>query len=969
MIDDLDEYLQDGSPFLREVDLSILDSIISDLFLEQHYDISQALAKVLILREATSVLGAISKNPGKYVPTTPEQLRRDMAEYYIGFIRPFRLLQLALLARQTGLEKAKEIHSWRSAEKADWHFEHENLPFAFTLLRADPSGVRFINQLMLKEVAASTNLYYKVGIEAARRIFCSYTDILATLIPDSKGEDEEDSAPLLPRLEEHKKNAPPLPAVKPVTPPVQLAEEVFVKLAAEKELSLKTIWTTLPALFRFLVRQPRSIHALFTTFSRFVGAFSKNPHLAVQRLDEVDHIMSRIHDMDHSEQQPGNTFLRLSAEMNDFVGNIMPYPPYPGKSFLQDIQRIRALNERLADGEDVSVQLFEEWERLAEQRGLEQYSALWTMIRIAFGDFSLQQFRQTGQERFIKVARWAYAKPLEKSSVWKADLGTRYLCATRLGKLYREHEKSLKMPTVQLARALHDVYLEMLRVNERLYQRSPYQDSKRKLQARNDFMMARALEACLYLSLHSEEAEAVQWRREAFVIAESGKSRMLREEMALAERLPPTEMPAHLCEIEKRCLARLRAIYAEIAARRPGRSLEPSSFEEYHAERNKLRMDLEQAWAEMEDHGDEAKAYVVARRDEALQWEGLQWDSFQRVAERLGEKFALVSISMLPEAVLFMVLRARCDAPEMCLVPLLQKHLERYLKNYDTDIVYWHEEYKQNRYTWEDRTNEWQKLGDILFPPLEPLLQDVEYVYFLPHKQLHNLPLHALTFKKKPFIERWGVAYAPSISVLESALARPKRDGVRMVMGYAPPRKEVTELILKEANKVAAYFHVPPTLSENAAIGVLQEQGQVAQLIHLSCHGYFDPVDPLNSGIALANGRFTAYDWLQLRLQADLVTLSACQTGISERRPGDDLVGLMRAVLFAGASSLLTTLWSVSAEETLDWMLTFYRNVWDTNGEQIANKIDAFRKATLKLRDDQGDPYYWAPFVLVGSFR
>jgi len=234
------------------------------------------------------------------------------------------------------------------------------------------------------------------------------------------------------------------------------------------------------------------------------------------------------------------------------------------------------------------------------------------------------------------------------------------------------------MPISQLARAIHDVYLDMLRVNERLYQRSPYQHSKIKLQARNDFIMARAIEACVYLSQHSEEAESVQWRREAFVIAESGKSRMLREEMALAERLPPATIPADLSEAEKQYLARLRTIYAEIASHRPIRSLEPSSFEdkEFHAERNELRLDLEQTWAEMEDHGDEAKAYVIARRDEALQWEGLQWDSFQRVAERLGENFALVSISMLPEAVLLSVLRSGWEAPKLCRVPLSQNDLQ-----------------------------------------------------------------------------------------------------------------------------------------------------------------------------------------------------------------------------------------------------------------------------------------------------
>lgn len=114
----------------------------------------------------------------------------------------------------------------------------------------------------------------------------------------------------------------------------------------------------------------------------------------------------------------------------------------------------------------------------------------------------------------------------------------------------------------------------------------------------------------------------------------------------------------------------------------------------------------------------------------------------------------------------------------------------------------------------------------------------------------------------------------------------------------------------------------------------------------------------------LTDGTFTARDWLQLRLQADLVTLSACRVGISKIRPGDDLVGLTRSILFAGASSLLMTLWSVNSEKTYDWMLLFYKNL--PQNDNPARKIDAVRNATLALREENKDPYYWAPFVLIG---
>lgn len=153
-----------------------------------------------------------------------------------------------------------------------------------------------------------------------------------------------------------------------------------------------------------------------------------------------------------------------------------------------------------------------------------------------------------------------------------------------------------------------------------------------------------------------------------------------------------------------------------------------------------------------------------------------------------------------------------------------------------------------------------------------------------------------------------------------------------------------------------------------ATATLLKELAPSASLIHLSCHGMFNPNEPLASSIQLADGNFTAYQWLQLGLQADLVTLSACQTGMSDIRPGDDLVGLMRAILFAGASSLLMTLWSVNARSTLQWMLTFYENIWDDQGLQKLDKAKAFQLATLALKRKYPDPYFWAPFKLIGNY-
>jgi CHAT domain-containing protein len=104
-----------------------------------------------------------------------------------------------------------------------------------------------------------------------------------------------------------------------------------------------------------------------------------------------------------------------------------------------------------------------------------------------------------------------------------------------------------------------------------------------------------------------------------------------------------------------------------------------------------------------------------------------------------------------------------------------------------------------------------------------------------------------------------------------------------------------------------------------------------------------------------------------LKLNADLVVLSACQTGLGKLIRGEGMVGLTRAFMYAGTPSVVVSLWSVSDISTADLMAEFYKNL-------IINKLsktDALRKAQLALINNPGfsHPFYWAPFILVGDWR
>jgi CHAT domain-containing protein len=100
-----------------------------------------------------------------------------------------------------------------------------------------------------------------------------------------------------------------------------------------------------------------------------------------------------------------------------------------------------------------------------------------------------------------------------------------------------------------------------------------------------------------------------------------------------------------------------------------------------------------------------------------------------------------------------------------------------------------------------------------------------------------------------------------------------------------------------------------------------------------------------------------------MQLGANLVTLSACETGLSKIANGDDLVGLTRGFLYAGASSIVASLWKVDDLATAYLMIRFYR------GMQQTDKQDALRKAQLETRRKYPHPYYWASFQLTGSAR
>jgi CHAT domain-containing protein len=232
----------------------------------------------------------------------------------------------------------------------------------------------------------------------------------------------------------------------------------------------------------------------------------------------------------------------------------------------------------------------------------------------------------------------------------------------------------------------------------------------------------------------------------------------------------------------------------------------------------------------------------------------------------------------------------------------------------------------------------------------------------VPHRALHYLPFQALHDGATYLIERREVCYAPSAVVLRHCLARPHRPlHHALLLGV---EDEQTPLVRAEVESLAPLFaEATVLLDERATLDAVREHAPGADVLHLACHGQFRPDKPLFSALRLTNGWLSVRDAYGLDLHCELLTLSACETGVSAVAPGDELIGLARGFFSAGAPSLLLSLWTVDDEATAALMTDFYERLLAG-----ASPAAALRAAQRRLLQDEPHPFFWSPFVLVGRW-
>jgi CHAT domain-containing protein/tetratricopeptide (TPR) repeat protein len=299
-----------------------------------------------------------------------------------------------------------------------------------------------------------------------------------------------------------------------------------------------------------------------------------------------------------------------------------------------------------------------------------------------------------------------------------------------------------------------------------------------------------------------------------------------------------------------------------------------------------------------------------------------------------------------------------------------------------------------------------QQLHQLLIDPIADLLpkDPNARVVFIPQRPLFLVPFAALPDANgKYLIEKHTISIAPSIQVLEvtrkqrleqgspptplgSSGAAQQRGGaggegisslivgnptmpkVTLVAGQPPEQLASLPGAEREAKAIATFLNTQAVTGDRATKAAVLQQMTQAKLIHLATHGLLDDFTGLGipGAIALApagkdDGLLSASEILNLKLKAELVVLSACDTGRG-KLTGDGVVGLSRSLIVAGVPSVIVSLWSVPDAPTAALMMEFYQQLKTT-----PNKAVALRQAMLITLKQYPNPRDWAAFTLVGE--
>ena len=296
------------------------------------------------------------------------------------------------------------------------------------------------------------------------------------------------------------------------------------------------------------------------------------------------------------------------------------------------------------------------------------------------------------------------------------------------------------------------------------------------------------------------------------------------------------------------------------------------------------------------------------------------------------------------------------------------------------------------------------RLYTALLLPLKKYLTGFETLCIIPHGVLHYLPFQALLADENNqtyLIDKYKIFYAPSLTILNSLHKLNSNKKTRLLAVANSQEIDIKDMnvgkdklgslthVKEEVQEVGSLFNDQDKtviVDDKATQSYVKDNAHGYDVVMFSTHGLLVRKEPLKSCIFLSrdsgnNGRLTVADIEGMELNASLVILSACETGLlanykgngGDDNPynsafslGDDLAGLQRAFMRAGSASILSTLWSVNDAATKSFIVDFVRHYKSGN-----DKLSALQTAAIDIKSNPKweHPYYWAPFILSGDWR
>lgn len=571
----------------------------------------------------------------------------------------------------------------------------------------------------------------------------------------------------------------------------------------------------------------------------------------------------------------------------------------------------------------------------------------------------------------------------------------------------------------EILRGNHETALQLsteaLRVMERAWARATIEELRQRFLAQ-----AKAISTQIVQSLYALYARHPhdEYARQAFDIAERSRSRSLLEQLAALKIAPSARSAVELFEEERALLDRLSALSRQIVFARAGGTLDVSELDRLEEERARLLNERIRLEARIR--------HAVAERAEKAWIAPLTAERVQReyLAARPETAVLLYQLG-IQESFLIVLTRDSVrlfKLPDWTTIRDAVAEWRAHIRRQATSAGRTAEALRAY-------TEAAHRLYQMLVQPAAPLIRGRELI-IIPDAALYNLAFEALVVnlpdtentRAHYLVEEHAIAYAPSASVLVEVAGRPKqavRKSDLLLVGdpvfnaedpRAKEKKEQenasaliamtaggrlrsglhrlpsTEREVREIAALGARYRLRPTvwLGFEASEGNVKRRDLTAyRFLHLATHAVADAEDGELSAIVLSlvggncrsepgtrlkegcndDGILTAAEIARLRLDADLVVLSGCETGTGQRTEAESVIGLGRAFLLAGARRVCGSLWKVEDAATQVLMTKFYEGLL-ARGLPTAH---ALRLAKLALIRRGLAPFYWAPFIVIGS--